>query len=168
MKTEAIISSTCRKRLHTQGYSNFSDKELNDFKYGIRFAYGGCITLVALGLYFQSIPLFTIAALIALFAAFPPYHPLDYVYNYGVRHLLKKPKLPPRTKQGRFACGIASVWLAITIYSFYRNQIVLGNILATSLLAVGSLVTFMDICIPSMIYNAILERKKMPNIENQS
>jgi hypothetical protein len=157
-----FISSTCRKRLHIQGYNNFSDKELNDFKYGIRFAYAGCITLVAFGLYFQSIAVLAVAAAIAFIGAFPPYHPFDYLYNYGLRHLLKKPTLPPRTKQGRFACSIASVWLAITIYLFYTGYLMLGNIFGIALLAVGALVTLTDICIPSMIYNVIFTKKENP------
>ncbi|MFZ6010366.1 MAG: DUF4395 family protein [Bacteroidota bacterium] len=159
----SFISSACRKRLHAQGYDNFSDKELSDFKYGIRFAYAGCITLVAFGIYFQSIPVLAVAATIALVAAFPPYHPLDYLYNYGVRLLLNKPKLPPRTAQGRFACGVATVWLAVTIYLLYNNYTMAGNILAIALFAVGLLVTTTDICIPSMFYNGLFKRTKTIN-----
>jgi hypothetical protein len=100
-----------------------------------------------------------IAAIIAFAGAFPPYHPFDYLYNYGVRNLLGKPKLPPRTNQGRFACGIASVWLAITIYLLYNNHTVSANILAIALLAVGILVVTTDICIPSIIYNGIFKNE---------
>jgi hypothetical protein len=161
METKAsFISLACRKRMHVQGYEKFSDKELNDYKFGIRFAYACCITLVAFGLFFQSLPILAIAAIIAFAGAFPPYHPFDYLYNYGVRHLLGKAKLPPRTNQGRFACGIASVWLAITIYLLYNNYSLLGNILAIALLAVGTLVVTTDICIPSMIYNGIFKKTK--------
>lgn len=160
---DKIVSSTCRKRLHTQGYDNFSDKELHDYKSGIRFAYMGCITLVAFGIYFQSIPILTITAVIAFVAAFPPYHPFDYLYNYGVRHLLNKPKMPPRTNQARFACGIASIWLVITTYLLYNGFIVLGNILAIAVFAIGTLVATTDICVPSMIYNSIFKRTKNTN-----
>jgi hypothetical protein len=164
METKAsFISPICRKRLHVQGYEHFSDKELDDYKFGIRFAYACCITLVAFGLFFQSIPILAIAAVIAFAGAFPPYHPFDYLYNYGVRHLLGKPKLPPRTNQGRFACGIASVWLSITIYLLYNNYIISGNVLAIALLAVGTLVVTTDICIPSIIYNGIFKKTKTIN-----
>ena len=105
-------------------------------------------------------PILAIAAIIAFAGAFPPYHPFDYLYNYGVRHLLGKPKLPARTNQGRFACGIASVWLSITIYLLYNNYIVSGNVLAIALLAVGTLVVTTDICIPSIIYNGIFKKTK--------
>jgi hypothetical protein len=164
METKAsLISPACRKRLHVQGYQNFSDNELNDYKFGIRFAYACCITLVAFGLIFQNIPILAIAAVIAFAGAFPPYHPFDYLFNYGVRHLLGKPKLPPRTNQGRFACCIASVWLAITIYLLYNNYIVFGNVLAVALFAVGTLVVTTDICIPSIIYNGIFKKPKTVN-----
>jgi hypothetical protein len=155
-----FISATCRRRLHVQGYQNFSDKELNDYKYGIRFAYGLCITLAAIGLVFHSIPLLSFLALIAFAGAFPPRHPFDYLYNHGIRQLLNKPKLPPRTNQGRFACGIASAWLVIVIYLFYKNYVLIGNIFGAALFAVGALVTSTDICIPSIIYNAIFLRKE--------
>jgi hypothetical protein len=164
METKAsLISPACRKRLHVQGYEKFSDNELNDYKFGIRFAYACCITLVAFGLIFQNIPILAIAAIIAFAGAFPPYHPFDYLFNHGVRHLLGKPKLPPRTNQGRFACGIASVWLAITIYLLYNSYIVFGNVLAVALLAVGTLVVTTDICIPSIIYNGIFKKPKTVN-----
>jgi hypothetical protein len=118
---------------------------------------------VAFGVIFQSLPILAVAAIIAFAGAFPPYHPFDYLYNYGVRHLLGKPKLPPRTKQGRFACGIASVWLATTIYLLYNNYTVTGNVLAIGLLAVGTLVVTTDICIPSIIYNGIFKKPKTAN-----
>lgn len=50
-----LISATCKRRLHVQGYQKYSDTELNDYKYGIRFAYALCITLVAIGLILNSI-----------------------------------------------------------------------------------------------------------------
>jgi hypothetical protein len=164
METNAsMISLSCRRRLHAQGYENFSDKQLNDYKFGIRFAYACCITLVAFGLLFQSIPILTTAAIIAFVGAFPPYHPFDYLYNYGVRHLFSKPKLPHRTTQGRFACGIASVWLATTVYLLYNSYTMPGNILGITLFSVGTLVSTTDICIPSIIYNGIFKKPSAIN-----
>ena len=82
-----------------QGYRDFSDQELNDYKYGIRFAYALCTTLFALSLIFSSITLLIIAAVIAFASIFPSYHPFDYLYSYAVRHIFKKPKIPPRRNQ---------------------------------------------------------------------
>lgn len=154
-----IISQTCRLRLDVQGYQNFSDEELNDFKFGIRFAYAVCSTLVALGLVFSNITLLIIAGAVAFWGMFPPYHPVDYLYNYIIRHIFRKPKLPPRTNQGRFACRIATVWIAVTIFFIYNGNILIGNILGVVLLIIAVLVSTTDICIPSMIYNALFKIK---------
>jgi len=153
------ISPVCKKRLQVQGYDKYTDNELNDFKYGIRFAYAMCITVVATGLYFQSVYVLAFAALVAFAAVFPPYHPFDYLYNYGVRYLLKKPVLPHRTSQGRFACGIATVWLGATLYFLVINNMIAFYLFGCSLIAVGALVAFLDICIPSMIYNAFFKKR---------
>lgn len=157
------ISPVCRKRLLVQGYAGYSDKELNDFKYGIRFAYALCATLLAIGLFFNYLMLLQFIAIVAFVGMFPPYHPFDYIYNYAVRHLINKPKIPPRTNQGRFACGMAFVWLTITIYLLSNNYIILGNIFGGIMLAIASLVSLFDICIPSMIYNALFLKKKENN-----
>ncbi len=154
-----LISAACKRRLHVQGYQNFSDKELNDYKYGIRFAYGLCVTFVAAGLLLNSLLVLAMIALVAFAGALLPNHPFDYLYNNGVRQLLKKPKLPPRSNQGRFACGIATAWLVLVIYLLYTDQVLLGNILGAVLFSVGALVTTTDICIPSIIYNAIFLKK---------
>jgi hypothetical protein len=156
----SFISLACRRRLHIQGYEKFSDKELSDFKFGIRFAYAGCITLVAVGLFFQSIPVLMVTVAIAFAAIFLPYHPFDYLYNYGVRHVVNKPKTPQRTNQSKFACGIASIWLSITIYLLYANHALAANIMAIVLFMIGALVSTTDICIPSMIYNGLLKKAK--------
>lgn len=154
-----LISPSCRRRLQVQGYVNYSDQELSNYKFGIRFAYGSCITLVAIGLTFKSLPILIVIAVIAFGGMFPPYHPFDYLYNYGVRHLLHKPKLPPRTNQGRFACGIASAWLSATIYFLLNNNVLMFYVFGWSLFSVGALVTFTDICIPSIIYNALFYKR---------
>ena len=155
-----IISPTCKRRLIIQGYQDYSDKELNDYKYGIRFAYALCTSLIALGLIFNNMPLLIIAAAVALAGTFPPYHPFDYLYNYAVRHILNKSKMPPRANQGRFACGIVTVWLTITIYLLYHNHIIAGYVLGGILFTLAFLVSTIDICIPSMIYNSLFKVKK--------
>ena len=100
---DCIISTTRRKRFEAQGYIGFTDAELNDFKFGIRFAYYLCGSLVVLGLLLTNLEILTVAMIIAFFGTLPPYHPFDYLYNYLIRYLTNKPKMPPRANQGRFA-----------------------------------------------------------------
>jgi hypothetical protein len=152
-----------RKRFEIQGYRGYSDSELDDFKFGIRFAYYLCTSIVIFGLLLANLEILSAAMIIAFFGSFPPYHPLDYLYNYVVRHLIGKPKIPPRANQGRFACRIATVWLGATIYLFYTGNIMWGYIIGIALVIVAALVSVLDICIPSMIYNYLFKQK--PNEE---
>lgn len=161
MKRNSGLSAVKRQRLETQGYIGYSDVELSNFKFGIRFAYYLCGSLVLTGLLLTDIRVLAAAMIIAFAGSFPPYHPFDYLYNYAIRHLIKKPEIPPRSKQGRFACGIATVWVALIIYLFSLNQYFFGYIAGGVLVAVAALVSMLDICIPSMIYN-ILFRKTNP------
>ena len=103
--------------------------------------------------------------IVAFFGSFPPYHPVDYLYNYVIRHWIGKPKMPSRTNQGRFACGIATVWLGSTIYLFHTGHDIWGYILGTALVIVATLVSTLDICIPSMIYNYLFKKKNQIRIE---
>jgi hypothetical protein len=155
----SILSPVTRRRLEAQGYLGFSDSELSDYRFGIRFAYYLCGLLVLSGLIFSSIELLLVAMGVAFLAMFPPYHPFDYLYNYGVRHLLGKSKLPHRANQGRFACGIATVWVGGIIWLLQINLDVWANMAGGVLLFVATLVTTMDICIPSIIYNAMFKKQ---------
>lgn len=153
------IAPARRKRLEVQGYCGFTDVELNDFKYGIRFAYFMCGSLVLLGLLLTNLEILVTAMIIAFLGTLPPYHPFDYFYNYVIRHLIKKPKMPPRSNQGRFACGIAAFWLGGVILLFYIGLNIWGYIAGGILLSIATLVSTMDLCIPSMIYNFLFKKK---------
>lgn len=157
-----LISPVTRKRLEAQGYAGFADSELDGFKFGIRFAYFLCGLLVLTGLIFSSVEWLIVAMVVAFFATIPPYHPFDYLYNYGVRHLVKKPKLPPRPGQARFACGIATLWLGGVISLFNAGFIIWAYVAGAALLVLATLVSTMDICVPSMIYNFLFRRGKYP------
>ena len=160
MKNEnCIISPAGRKNLETQGYIGYTDAELNDFKFGIRFAYYLCGSLVLIGLLSTNLQILAATMIIAFFGSLPPYHPFDYLYNYVIRQMFNKPKMPPRSNQGRFACGIASIWLGVTIYLFYSELNVWGYITGGILVSIATLVSTTDICIPSMIYNLMFKSK---------
>ena len=155
---DCVFSPARRKRLQTQGYTGFTDAELNDFKVGIRLAYYLCGSIVVLGLLFANIKILAVAMTIAFFGSLPPYHPFDYLYNYVIRHLINKPKMPHRSNQGRFACGMATVWLSGVIYLFYVGLTIWAYIAGGILVSIATLVSTTDICIPSMIYNFMFKR----------
>jgi hypothetical protein len=153
-----VLSSVTRKRLEAQGYLGFTDAQLNDFKFGIRFAYYLCGLLVLTGLIFSSVAILMTAMVIAFLAMMPPHHPFDYLYNYVVRKILRKPKLPPRTNQGRFSCGIATIWVGGIIFLLKNNFEMWGYFAGGVLLSVAALVSIFDICLPSIIYNFLFTR----------
>lgn len=109
-----------------------------------------CFTITLIGTVLQSIPVLAIAAIAAFFAMFPPNHPFDYLYNLTVGRLMNRPKLPPRTNQGRFACAIATVWLAGTIHFFATGRVTAGIAMGVALLIPAGLVGFFDVCLPSL------------------
>lgn len=157
-----IIPHHRRKRFEAQGYIGFTDAELNDFKFGIRFAYYVCGLLVIVGLLTADTRVLSVAMFVALLGTLPPYHPFDYLYNYVIRHLIHKPKMPPRSSQGRFACGIAAVWLGGVLYLFLNDLHLWGYLAGWILVSVAALVSTMDICIPSMVYNSLFKRRPKP------
>jgi hypothetical protein len=158
--TDHLISRVRRNRLEVQGYKGYTDAELNDYKYGIRLAYYMCGSLVLLGLILTNIYILAASMIIAFFGTILPNHPFDYFYNGITRHLINKPKMIRRRNQGRFACGLATVWLGLTIYLFYTGHSTLGYIAGGILIGNATLVSTADICIPSLIYNFLFLRKE--------
>lgn len=155
----STLSPITKRRLIIQGYNCYSDKELNDYKYGIRFAYYLCDLLVILGLLMTNLWILTLAMAIAFLGWMLPNHPFDYLYNYVIRHMINKAEIPPRTNQARFACGIAAAWICGTIFLFYYDLNIWGYLTGGLLVAIATLVATTDICIPSMIYNAFFNKQ---------
>jgi hypothetical protein len=156
-----FISPERISRLKVQGYDRgFTDEEISEYALGNRFAYQMCTLLFATGLILKSIPVLAIASAIAFLAIVLPYHPFDYLFNSVIRHWFNRRKLPRRSNQAKFACGIASAWLVIIIFLFYHAQFVWGYILGGILLVIALLVSTIDFCIPSLIYNKLFRKRK--------
>jgi len=117
------------------------------------------LVILLIGVITANIPILATMMIIALFGVILPYHPFDYIYNHVVRGMVNKPKLPPRSKQLKFACGIATIWIAATIYLFYAGFAIAGYISGGLLFSVAFLVSTMDICLPSIIFNFLFKVK---------
>lgn len=160
MNNEQYIISPARiHRLKVQGYRNLKDDELSKLAFGNRFAYILCSTVLLIGIITSNIPLLSIMFFIAFFGIVLPYHPFDYIYNELLSNSMNKPKLPPRSKQLKFACVIATSGIALIIFLFYKGLTLAGYIVGGSLYSVAFLVSTTDICIPSIIYNFIFKVK---------
>jgi uncharacterized membrane protein len=77
---------------------------------------------------------------------------MDYIYNY-IAHHIKKPPVPERSAQGRFACKLATFTLATIIVLMVSDYLIPSYILGGFLLISAALVSTVDYCIPSKIYN---------------
>ena len=117
MKNDQTLISPARiKRLKVQGYCNHSDAYLSEISFGNRFAFILCSSVLLTGIITANIPILTTMMVIALFGIILPYHPFDYIYNHVLAYRMKKPKLPVRSKQLKFACSIATTGIGITIF----------------------------------------------------
>lgn len=154
-----MITQQRLKRLKVQGYCNRTDSEISEFSFGNKFAYIICTTIMLIGLITTNTTILLTLMMIAFFGIILPNHPFDYIYNFILAGRMNKPKLPPRSKQLKFACTIATIGLGVTVYLFYTDFLTAGYILGVSLLFVASLVSITDICIPSIIYNFIFKVK---------
>jgi len=154
--------------LKVQGYLNCSVRQLAEYRLGIRFAYGTCALIILLGLISQNVYFYYIGFAITIGGMVPPRHPVDYIYNGAIRHLFKKPAIPKRPPQSRFACSIAFVWMAFTLFCWHNNYHWIASALAGALVMQAGIVTFTDICFPSIIYNFIFRIKPRGKFQNIS
>ena len=154
------LSATTRRRLNVQGLGDLDDETLAETAPWHRMAFGLCALFAAVGTVLASPTiLWTLTAIAALAAIFPV-HPFDLIYNHGIRYLRSTGPLPKRRAQSRFACGVGAVWLVATALAFQSGALITGTILGGGLTGVAALVATTDICIPSMIYNALFLRTR--------
>lgn len=150
-----ILSKNRIDRIRAQGYFELSNDEIRQIAWGNRMAYILCTILLGIGIYYANIPLLSSMLLVALGGFLLPFHPFDYLYNGFVARLINRPAIPKRSDQLKFACMLASIWIATDIYLFWSDFLIAGYLLGASLFLVAFTVAFFDLCIPSIVYNAL-------------
>jgi hypothetical protein len=154
------LSATTRRRLNVQGLNDLDDETLAETAPWHRMAFGLCALMAGVGTVLASPTVLWILMPIAALAALFPVHPFDLIYNHGIRYLRDTGPLPKRRAQSRFACGVGAVWLVATALAFQSGALITGYVLGGALTGVALLVSTTDICIPSMIYNALFLRSR--------
>ncbi len=161
MKKQTQLSATRIHRVRQQGYFLMTDKQISAIAFGNRFAFILCTSILSIGVGLANIPILSGMMVIAALGFILPYHPFDYIYNYLLARRLGKPRLPKRSDQLKFACTLATIGILTTIYMFHQGFNTLGYISGGSIVAVAFTVSTTDLCIPSVIYNALfLDKKK--------
>lgn len=153
------LSAIRIKRIRQQGYFDYTNCEITALAWGNRFAYILCTSIMIFAIATANISLLSIMAIITLLGTILPHHPFDYFYNYWLRRFLKRPKLPKRSRQLKFACKIATLWLGVLIFLFSEGYVQTAYVLGSMLIMIALLVSSIDLCIPSIIYNAIFKLK---------
>lgn len=149
--------TTLRHRLEVQGFCHLDDATLAEIGPWLRWSPAFCTLFMVLGVALQSPAVLWALACIALLGALLPFHPFDLLYNYGMRYLTGTRAFPHHGPQRRFACGMAAAWLFATGWAFHAGAITAGYLLGIPLVLVAGLVSVTNICIPSMIYNALFK-----------
>jgi hypothetical protein len=156
-----LISPVREARLREQGYQNQSVTELSQIAFGIRFAYRLCNFFLIIGVVTQNLWVLGAMATVAFSSIMLPYHPFDYIYNHLLSKPMNRPLIPPRSKQLKFACGLATSFILITMYLFAAGHTLAGYLVGGQLILVAALVGTIDLCIPSIIYNYFFGKRTL-------
>ena len=146
-----------QKSLFQQGFQRFSAKELKQLEWGLRFTPLVCSALTAYALYFQLPTLLFIVAGLGIWAfLFPAGHPMDLIYNHGIRHLFGAVKLPANPFQRRLACFSAGVMNVIAAVLFLSNMPTAALVVGGMLLFLQAIVIFTHFCTLSWMYEGLM------------
>lgn len=151
----ANISATTRRRLAIQGLEGLDDRTLADVYPWVRLTFGLCTLLAAIGTLLASPAVLLVLVPIAVLGAVFAVHPFDHLYNLGLRRLTGTGPLPRRGAPTRFACGLGATVMLAAALAFLQGAMVTGYVLGATLVAIGTLVSTTDICIPSLIYRSV-------------
>jgi hypothetical protein len=152
-----LIGTAC-DRLRVQGYAGLDDDALSEVEPWLRWSPAVCTAVIAAGVVLASPVLLWALVPFAAAGALMRRHPFDYVYNYGVRRLIRTPALPGHGAPRRFACGLAAAWLVATGALFALGAATAGYVAGGILTGVGLLVATTHLCIPSIIYGLLFGR----------
>lgn len=153
--------SWMRANLKTQGYGAV-EAEDRRLWLGVRFSTGLCLALVVIALVLQSVALLSVLVVIGAVAGFASRHPFDHLWNHGVRHLARAPKLPPSPPRRRDAFRVATAMLAAVTALFALGATAAALVVGAMLVAACTLVTAANLCLPSEAF-AWWERRKAPH-----
>jgi uncharacterized protein DUF4395 len=134
--------------LETQGYC-LTAAEAHALRVGLRFPTALCLGLVVTGLALESALMIALLVPVGAVAGWTPRHPFDLVWNHGLRRLTGSPELPPNPTRRRHAFKLATFWLAGVAVLFAVGATTAALVLGGVLVAVCTLVTVTNFCIPS-------------------
>jgi len=152
------VNPTVRYRLEAQGFCGLDDAALEELAPWMRWTYTLGMLVTLIGVVFTSpAVLWSLAAITSVGIVFP-FHPFDLLYNYGFRYVKGTRPFPNSGPQRYFVFGVATVWLVATGWAFHVGADFVGFALGVPLILVAALASTTHFCIPSFIYNTVVNR----------
>jgi len=152
----ARLGSFTKNNLNNQGFGKLDDDAKSRYTLPLRFTPAVATALIVIGLILQSPIWLASMALVALSGALLPSGMLiDLVYNLGVRHLFRAPRLPDTPKPRQFSYLLSTVFLAGSAISFYYGLSVAGFILGGMVVIGSAMLTATLWCVGSWWYRLI-------------
>lgn len=146
-----------QRSLFQQGYQSYSASELRQLDWGLRFTPTACSLLTLVGLWLQMPALLFAVSFLGMWAFFAPAaHPMDLLYNHGIRHLFGAVPLPPNPLQRRLACLAAGVMNATAAVLFLAGLPTAALIVGGMLLILQAIVITTHFCTLSYLYEGIM------------
>lgn len=152
---ETIRYTLSQQGLVQQGYYGYSPNELTKLTWGLRFTPLVCMLGAVVGLATQTPWIhFVLAGLGMAALALPAHHPLDLLYNHGIRHFFGGPKLPPNPMPRRIACALGGGMNLGIGLSFLGGLVPLAYLLGGSLIILQVIVISSHFCVASWLLEA--------------
>ena len=145
-----------QRSLMQQGYTKYTQQELTEMEWGLRFTPFVCALIALFGLLTQQAwVLFAVAALGFWAFFFPAAHPMDMLYNHVVRPLFGAAKLPPNPLQRRLACLSAGAMNMLAGTLFLLNLPWAAYAVGGCLLVLQAIVIATHFCLLSWMYEGV-------------
>jgi rhodanese-related sulfurtransferase len=124
--------------------------ELAKLKWGLRFTPTLCMVGCIVGLATQAVWLHYVLAVLGMIAiVLPAHHPLDMLYNYGVRLFTGGPKLPANPLPRRTACFLGGLMNLGIALSFQSGFIAAAYVIGIGLVILQLIVISSHFCVAS-------------------
>jgi rhodanese-related sulfurtransferase len=146
-----------QKGLFQQGYQEYSPGELKQLEWGLRFTPFACSAITAYGLFTQQPTVLFVVSLLGIWAFIAPAaHPMDLIYNHGVRRLFGAVALPENPFQRRLACLAAGVMNFAAALLFVLQLPTAALAVGVMLLSLQAIVITTHLCVLSWMYEGIM------------
>lgn len=139
------------QRLAIQGYGGVSYEERRSFSMGLRLTTGLCLATFLSALAFGSAWALAALATVALVAGLAPRHPLDYVWQYGARHLVGGAPLPVNPPERRLAFLLAAPGVLLVAVLVGAGWTAAAWVASVPLVVPCATVTATHLCLPGTV-----------------